>query len=238
MSNICLEFPEGQFTSISNNIVRDEILSLEAKGLFLWLSSHNSNSSFVLNKIDIMKRNNIGEVKYLRIMNELKNSGYLKIEKYSNEKGQFSYKWILRHNPDMNNPDIDKQGVDNHPPISNTKYKKTNIRNTNINIYVETKKHFEILRENEIKLANNRVSEKKYIEIVDLWTDICSKGKVSKETLSELKDIDIEYFKDMVKKFKNGDSPNYAMLGTFLKNGIIGGGIDNWKINKKNASFL
>lgn len=69
---------EGAWTQVPNEIARDRALSLEAKGMILFLASHSVNYKIHLDSLKI--QTGIGREKLQRILKELKEAGYLRTE--------------------------------------------------------------------------------------------------------------------------------------------------------------
>lgn len=69
---------EGAWTQVPNEIARDRALSLEAKGMILFLASHSVNYKIHLESLKI--QTGIGREKLQRILKELKEAGYLRTE--------------------------------------------------------------------------------------------------------------------------------------------------------------
>ena len=86
--------PEG-FTIAGNNAVRDEGLSLKAKGLYVLIRSYITLEGFELTKSFLMQRCMEGEKAFNSSWDELKEKGYLKIHQYSTGNGKFRYEYEL-----------------------------------------------------------------------------------------------------------------------------------------------
>lgn len=67
---------EGAWTQVPNDIVRDRALSLEAKGLILYLASHSVNYEIHLETLRLQV--GVGRDKLQRVLKELETAGYLK----------------------------------------------------------------------------------------------------------------------------------------------------------------
>lgn len=94
------------YTVMSNRHLRDQNLSLKAKGLLSMVLSLPENWDYsIAGLVAICKEN---ETAVNSCIKELKTYGYLKVTKERNEKGQFEYVYTF-----LEIPDIEKPGVEN-----------------------------------------------------------------------------------------------------------------------------
>lgn len=91
---ISIQSEQNHFVIISHNIARNTKLSDSAKSLYIYLKSHSEN--FILSYRRIANHFNISEWKIKTAIKELKQSGFLQIEKKPNSN---EYKYILLDNP-------------------------------------------------------------------------------------------------------------------------------------------
>ena len=101
MDDESIEKQKG-FTIAVNNAVRDDGLSLRAKGLYVLIRSYITMEGFELTKAFLMQRCMEGEKAFNSSWEELKKKGYLKIHQYStgNGDGKFRYEYKLLSDAD------------------------------------------------------------------------------------------------------------------------------------------
>lgn len=116
----------NNFTTLSNELIRDKNLSWKSTGFLIYLLSCADN--WELNFSDLKNRKKDGKSSTQAAADELKAAGYLKIEKVRNEKGQIvSFDWVVSDKPYMENPYMDNPDMENQPQI------KTNPISTSLN---------------------------------------------------------------------------------------------------------
>jgi len=119
------------FTIMSNYHLQDKRLSLKAKGLLSYMFSLPEDWDYSLNGLVAICKEQERAIK--STLSELKEKGYLVIEKNRNNKGYFEYKYLIyeiprdfeKNNPEVHNPPVDKREVENDTQIN------TNKQNTN-----------------------------------------------------------------------------------------------------------
>lgn len=132
---------QDQFTHIPNYIAQSTVLSVEAKGLILAMSSRPVDWKF--NKTQLMSETGMGRDKLKRIFNELINHGFLSVSQKYDEQGRFKendYYFFTdpRQNPAFipltEKPSTVEPSTVNQPlqRKSNTKKDNTNIEQTNL----------------------------------------------------------------------------------------------------------
>lgn len=101
MDDESIEKQKG-FTIAVNNAVRDDGLSLRAKGLYVLIRSYITLEDFELTKAFLMQRCMEGEKAFNSSWEELKKKGYLKIHQYTtgNGDGKFRYEYKLLSDAD------------------------------------------------------------------------------------------------------------------------------------------
>ena len=110
---------DTNFTQIPNSILRDDRLSIEARGLISFMISMDDDWQFY--RADIMKRCKIGKAKYTRIVGELKQFNYLLIKPRRDGNLLSGYEWII----------TDGSGVpETSPPEKQVSRKPDHIRTT------------------------------------------------------------------------------------------------------------
>jgi hypothetical protein len=114
------------YTVMSNTHFREKNMSLKAKGLLsLMLSLPDDWDYSVEGLIAICKESGTAIKSTLK---ELKEFGYLKVEKTQNEKGVFEYIYNIYENPQTGNPPIENPSMDN-PPMDNPPMENPSLEN-------------------------------------------------------------------------------------------------------------
>lgn len=143
------------FSQVSNVALRDEDLSLKAKGLLALIESYLNLDNFVLYKQFLINKSKDGETAFRGAWTELKDKGYLIQYKLKNsETKRFYYEYEVCDNPYVENqhvanktitpcdekPHVEKPLVES-PPVSlsttweTTSYNKNLSKNT---LYINT----------------------------------------------------------------------------------------------------
>lgn len=130
------------FSQVSNSALRDNTLSLKAKGLYALIQSYITIEGFTLYKNTLINACKESDTAFENAWNELKDAGYLKQDKFRNKAGHFVYEYELM---DEKCPEIAKQTASHHTPktdgvdnlwdgeagvYSNTDQKNTDLNNT------------------------------------------------------------------------------------------------------------
>ena len=140
------------FVQVSNVALRDETLSLKAKGLLALIESYLSLDNFVLYKQFLINKSKDGETAFRSAWKELKDKGYLIQYKLQNEETkQFYYEYEVCDNPHVGNPPVANKPIvpcDEEPYVENplvespnssfstssiSTNRETNLYNNNIN---------------------------------------------------------------------------------------------------------
>jgi len=117
---------EGRFTQIPNEWLRDERLSLRAKGLLAQLLSHADGWSLSIHSL--ATTNGCGKDAIRSAVRELEESGYLTRQQNRQESGAFGETIWLTSSPSSGSPSPENPTPVN-PPTKNTKSKNTNVKN-------------------------------------------------------------------------------------------------------------
>lgn len=117
------------YTIMSNYHLRDKNLSLKAKGLLSFMLSLPENWDYSLSGLIAVCKEQESSIK--STLRELKNNGYLVIEKVRGEKGYFEYNYLIyelpieleksKDNPEGENPPVDNPEVGNRVQINTNK---------------------------------------------------------------------------------------------------------------------
>lgn len=178
------------YTTMSNYHLRDGRLTLKAKGLLSLMLSLPDNWTYTIEGLVEMVTE--GESAVKSALKELKDNGYLKIEKKSGKGGRFEYEYVVFEQPEsadspegdfpaVDEPAVDEPEVENHPvyKILNNKILKKEY--TTYTPKKETKKRFVPPTVEEIrdycKQRNNNVDAQRVYDFYNAseWKD--SRGK-------------------------------------------------------------
>ena len=115
MSNGRIRNKKVFFTQVSNEALRDNSLSLKAKGLYALIQSYVTIEDFILYKNFLMKQCKEGKDGFQSAWGELIKKGYLLQFRVRNEKGVFSYEYELLDSPEPPKAeDKPKEDEENH----------------------------------------------------------------------------------------------------------------------------
>ena len=154
-----------KFAQVSNLALRDENLSLKAKGLYSMIQSYITIENFTLYKNTLIKQCKDKEGSFNTAWKELKDNGYLVQEKKRTSNGSFYYEYDLLDEP-FTTPQFSTPG--SSTPGSSTPgktgvYNNTDLNNTDFN-------------NTDLSKGKNSTTEKVEKEFVDTvikkWNDI------------------------------------------------------------------
>lgn len=119
-----------KFTVVDNFVLRDNRISLKARGLLITMLSLPDNWEFSENGLcSIFPKD--GQTSIRSGLKELEENGYLIRNRARDEKGRMSrVDWIIFDYPHFENPNLDIPNCENRPQL-NTKGLNTEKRNTN-----------------------------------------------------------------------------------------------------------
>ena len=107
MSSGAFRKKKTSFAQVSNSALRDENLSLKAKGLLALIESYLSLDNFTLYKQFLINKSKDGETAFRSAWKELKDRGYLIQHKLKDEDTkQFYYEYEICDNPHVENPPV------------------------------------------------------------------------------------------------------------------------------------
>lgn len=185
---------EKPFTQISNHLLRDENISLKAKGLYSLIASYLNMIDFVLYKGTLRKNCQEGRDAFDKAWNELKNAGYLVQYKVKGDNGRFEYEYELLDEPaEEDNSKTVSQDKTVELTIGNSTYgfsvsgnpvngKPESEESVSIQYTEETNNR----QKNNLQTNNNVVGEK----------DVCDFFAKNEEWLSAIMSVD--YAKDEI----------------------------------------
>lgn len=96
----------NNYTVMANYHLRDKKLSFKAKGLLSYMLSLPEDWDYSLNGLASVSKEGIKAIK--NIIGELKEQGYLKINKIRKENGQYQYEYLIREIPEGIEPEYQK----------------------------------------------------------------------------------------------------------------------------------
>ncbi len=137
------------FSQVSNNALRDNTLSLKAKGLYGLIQSYLTIEDFTLYKPFLEKQCKEGQKAFDSAWKELKKSGYLVQERYKDENGHFYWQYDLLNEVD-HIPNIHSNNVhpsQNVPYGEVPLYNNTLSNNTDLNNTKESNTNLQFLWE-------------------------------------------------------------------------------------------
>lgn len=107
MSNT-ITHEEGNFSTIPNQLLNDQYVSLAAKGLYVFMRGKPPLWNFTIRSM--AKQLKEGETAIGSALNELKDSGWISYTKHSNGKGVYHLFWSANSNIDNPNQGNPNQG--------------------------------------------------------------------------------------------------------------------------------
>ena len=110
------------YTVMSNYHLRDKNLSYKAKGLLSFMLSLPEDWDYSINGLTSISKEGVKAIK--NILKELKNCGYLVIDKNQNEIGQYEYEYLIYEYPEYQKGEVDLGEVEKGIQI-NTKKQNT-----------------------------------------------------------------------------------------------------------------
>ena len=159
------------FSQVSNEALRDENLSLKAKGLYALIQSYITIENFILYKETLKSACRDGRDSFNSAWKELKDQGYLKQYKMQDEKGKIYYEYDLLDVPKkeliiVKNDDKTNSPHTENPYTENPSYGKRGVYNNTINNNIYSKyvsmyeKHLAITEEFKNFLINNDIEKR------------------------------------------------------------------------------
>lgn len=145
----------AEFFSVQNETVRDERLSIAARGLLVYMLSMNDN--WLFNVSQLAKAAKLSRPTVISLIKELEAAGYIFIKREQNKRGQFSgCAWTVYEVPQ--NHSQENHGAENLT-TANTTVKKTEVRKNHTTEIFTTKKYQ--YKEELNSKNNNLINEEK-----------------------------------------------------------------------------
>lgn len=227
------------YAQVSNVALRDETLSLKAKGLLAIIESYLTLDGFVLYKDFLMSKSTDGECSFRGAWKELKDHGYLiQYKLKDNETKQFYYEYEICDNPHVENrhmvqnPHVEFPHVANLGVGNSTCGKPPSYNNTlcNNNIYINTI-HTNI---NYNPIFVNSIDRKLVDNIVDIMNEVlCNNTEyivingsnvplnLVKSTFLKVGSSHIQYVVNVINNYNNKISNMKNFIITTLYNSVL-----------------
>lgn len=156
---------KSNFTAVPNEAMRDESISIEARGLLALMMG--MGSSWVYRGKDLAKRCGVGREKYQRMIRELKDAGYLEVVPKQGGAGKLDgYDYVIHDTAG---------GLKNRPPVNPPAVESDHIRittskNTNLKTPQPPKGEHSFFSEMEEQEEQKQTSEKDSDRFDEFWS--------------------------------------------------------------------
>ena len=190
-----------EYVVMNNKFLRNKEMSLKAKGLLALCLSLPETWDYSLNGLVAICKENITSVR--SGLKELEEHGHLKRNKLKNEKGQFTYEYVIFEVPyienlHMDNQHVEKQSIENHMELNIEK---------------------ESIKEESIEELNLYIREHAFAAIWSLLNDYL---EMRKEIGTPLSMKGLKMLLNRIEKLSNG---NVGIQRLMLENAIM----NKWK---------
>ena len=128
MSIVRTASPARNFTIVSNDVINDSRLSLEARGLLLWLLSKPEN--WQTNSDLLAAQHDVGRDRIRRVLRQLAEVGYMKLETLRDESGRITKRWMIYDIPKTGDPVTGEPAPENPGPGNSGRISKTDLART------------------------------------------------------------------------------------------------------------
>lgn len=122
--------PDRKYAAIPNHILRDEAMSMEARGLLALLMTYSDD--WVFSRAHLMKVTGWGRDKFQRAMRELIGAGYVERVESRSDGGKLSgTTWVIHDDPTESlktRSSVSTEGLKNRPPVKPTAGKSGPLR--------------------------------------------------------------------------------------------------------------
>lgn len=202
------------YAQVSNVALRDETMSLKAKGLLALIESYLTLDNFILYKDFLMSKSLDGETAFRGAWKELKEHGYLIQYKLKDkETKQFYYEYEICDNPQVENQ---------HVEINVTQAYLPQVENQHVGKPQVDEQHVSLPTSLEPPLYNNNVlNNNLYINIIQTNIDYepVFVGSLDKDIVDNIVDIMDEVLCSNVESYKiNGvDISSIKLKAILLK---------------------
>lgn len=207
------------FTVMSNYHLRDNNLSLKAKGLLSYMLSLPDDWDYSINGLCAICKESLSSIR--STLKELKDNKYLIIEKNRDEKGYFEYNYLIYEkpfNPDIENPYMDNPDMENRIQINTNKQIDKDDK-TNSSFFIAQEHNrltLELINKKYIDIDNNQLI---YYDI--LFDDLLSNNYSYKDLLVYIHYIVSNVLKnDFKDEYGNEINNRYGYFRNSLLNSI------------------
>lgn len=137
-----------EFVVMNNRFLRNKEMSLKAKGLLALCLSLPEDWDYSMNGLVAICKENITAIR--SALKELEEHGHMRILKKKNEKGHFSYEYIIYETPDIENLYMDNQPMENLYVENHTQQsiKELSIKEPSIDNSLYISEHLQIIENN------------------------------------------------------------------------------------------
>ena len=191
-----------KFAQVSNLALRDENLSLKAKGLYSMIQSYITIENFTLYKNTLIKQCKDKEGSFNTAWKELKDNGYLVQEKKRTSNGSFYYEYDLLDEP-FTTPQFSTPGfstLGSSTPGSSTPGKMGVYNNTDFN---NTDLSNTDLSNNENSSATEKVKKLIYMDLTFI-EDYIDTVKITQDQYDKLvKDYGVNIVNNTIRNLDN-----------------------------------
>lgn len=123
--------PKRMYAAIPNAAMRDETISIEARGLLALLMTYSDDWEF--NKTHLRQVTGLGRDKFENAMGELRRVGYVELVKNRGENGQLTGStWVIRDDRTPENPGVGTEALKNRGPEKPSPGESAYIRRTTL----------------------------------------------------------------------------------------------------------
>lgn len=164
------------YTCVSNEILQRKDMSMQAKGLLVYLLSLPAD--WEVHKSEIWKHFSNGRDAVYRAFDELERKGFIQVKKYRDEKGKFRVQYTVYEEPNIPEPDLKNRHGKTDTVFQEVinKYKQS----------IHTKDFFK--KENQKQKESTQKEEKNTsMSIEEIEAQIATAPKWLKKYLIELK---------------------------------------------------
>lgn len=217
------------YAQVSNVALRDETMSLKAKGLLALIESYLSLDNFILYKDFLISKSLDGETSFRGAWKELKEHGYLiQYRLKDNETKQFYYEYEICDNPQVENQPMDTKTAQVYiPQVENPQVENPHVASPHIDKPLVEEPHDSLTTSLEPPLYNkpiynnNILNNNIYINIIrtnidyePVFVDSLDKNLVDNivDIMDEVLSSNIEYM-----KINGIDVPSAKLKSIFLK---------------------
>ena len=191
--------PKTNYTIVSNYILRDNEISLQAKGLYAIMRALPDNWNFSANGLMQLSSNQRDATRNALI--ELEEKGYLVRTKYQNDKGQFDMDYEIFHTPKKKLP-VTENPTAGSPTAENTadnkELKKQVLKNKEEHIAPDEQVQEKKALKSKVEFKSDH---KDIADVIKAFEELDPKNKLYYSNSTQKKAVDFliqEYSKEQV----------------------------------------